>query len=438
MTDNELQFLFENGKGSVVDEYGRPEPMDYIVDEEQFRLETLSSHTQYLAQLALESETDTEAMQVEKELVKSRNDVKMRDISWKRAYTRYSDQDKVRFFKLLFEKCLSAAAAATQLGIHIRTAQKWAVQYEKDPDSIFIKRKKTGRPRILNDEHKKVILECIDENPSVVLDEVMKKLKQIFTELKVSKTTLFDFVKRHCNLSLKKARFQPIDRNSEEKIQERLDWIRKWDKTDMDFTRNCVFLDESAFHINLKRSMAWSKKGTPAVVTVPKTRATTTTILGAISAEGLIKCSLRLPQPPSNRKRKRGDGIGHISKGTVTGHYISFLKATMDEMDRYPHMKGHYLVMDNAPIHTSEDIAKYVESRGYRCAYLPPYSPELNPIEQFWSVVKSKVKRNKFLEKETLMTRISKASNSLRLNDFQGIVRHSYKCLDKCRNSQPL
>ena len=40
-----FQSLFENGKGSVVDKYGRPEPMDYIVDEEQFRLETLSSHT---------------------------------------------------------------------------------------------------------------------------------------------------------------------------------------------------------------------------------------------------------------------------------------------------------------------------------------------------------------------------------------------------------
>ena len=131
-------------------------------------------------------------------------------------------------------------------------------------------------------------------------------------------------------------------------------------KTDMDFTRNCVFLDESAFHINLKRSMAWSKKGTPAVVTVLKTRATTTAILGAISAEGLIKYSLRLLQPPSNKKRKRGDGIECVSKGTVTGHYVSFLKATIDEMDQYPHIKGHYLVMDNAPIHTSDNLAKYV------------------------------------------------------------------------------
>jgi transposase len=432
-----IQFLFENGKGSVVDEYGRPKPVDYIIDEEQFRLETLSSHTQYLSQLPLESEKRIDAMQVEKE-AKPNGDVIMRETSVKRNYTHYSDQDKVRFFKLLFERCLSAASAATQLGIHVRTAQKWAKQYEKDPDSIFEKRRKTGRPHILHDEHKKAILECIDENPSIVLDEVMKKLKQMFTELKVSKTTLFDFVKQHCNLSLKKARLQPKDRNSEEKIQERLDWIRKWEKTDMNFTRNCVFLDESAFHINLKRSMAWSKKGTPAVVTVPKTRATTTTILGAISAEGLIKCSLRLPQPPSNKKRKRGDGIERVSKGTVTGHYVTFLKATMDEMDQYPHMKGHYLVMDNAPIHTSEDIAKYVESRGYRCVYLPPYSPELNPIEQFWSVVKSKVKRNKFLEKETLMARITEASNSLKLSDFKGIVGYSHKCLNKCRNRQAL
>ncbi|KAG1173555.1 hypothetical protein G6F70_005774 [Rhizopus microsporus] len=139
------------------------------------------------------------------------------------------------------------------------------------------------------------------------------------------------------------------------------------------------------------RYMITIAKRLPAVVTVPKTRAQTTTILGAISASGLIKCSLRLPQPPA-KKRKREGYVGLTSTGTVTGHYFSFLKATMDEMDQYSHMKGHYLIMDNAPIHKSEDIAKYIISRGYRYAYLPSYSPELNPIEQFWSVVKSKLK----------------------------------------------
>lgn len=59
----------------------------------------------------------------------------MRKISVKRNYTRYSDQDRVIFFKLLFERCMSAAAAAKQLGIYVRTAQNWAEQYEKNPDS---------------------------------------------------------------------------------------------------------------------------------------------------------------------------------------------------------------------------------------------------------------------------------------------------------------
>ncbi|KAG0739997.1 hypothetical protein G6F16_009761 [Rhizopus arrhizus] len=171
-----IQCLYENGKGSVVDEYGRPEPMDYIVDEEQFCLETLSSHTHYLAQQPLEGDKATESMQVEED-VKPDTDAVMRETSIKRNYIRYSDQDKVRLFKLLFERCLSAAAAAKQFGIHVHIGQKWDVQYERNPNSIFEKRRKTGRPRILNEEHKKAILECIDENPSVVLNDVMKRLR---------------------------------------------------------------------------------------------------------------------------------------------------------------------------------------------------------------------------------------------------------------------
>jgi hypothetical protein len=118
--------------------------------------------------------------------------------------------------------------------------------------------------------------------------------------------------------------------------------------------------------------------------------------------------------------------------------YFSLLKATLDEMDRYPEMRGHYLVMDNAPTHSSTDIGKYINSRGYRYVYLPPYSPKLNPIEQFWSAVKSKMKQNKFLEKETLVARISEACNSLYLRDFEGFVSHSARCFGKCLNKERL
>ncbi|ORE05786.1 hypothetical protein BCV72DRAFT_330182 [Rhizopus microsporus var. microsporus] len=88
----------------------------------------------------------------------------------------------------------------------------------------------------------------------------MKRLLQKFQDLKISKSTVYNFVRTEYNLSLKKAQFQPVDRSSEEKIQERFDWVHKWKCTDMDFRTNRVLLDESVFHINLKRSMTWSKK----------------------------------------------------------------------------------------------------------------------------------------------------------------------------------
>lgn len=134
----------------------------------------------------------------------------------------------------------------------------------------------------------------------------------------------------------------------------------------MNFMTNYVFLDESAFDINMKRSRAWSTNGTRAIVTRPTTRANTTSILGVISASGLIAVGVKKPRSAKKRKAE-----GYFSSGTVTGHYISFLKMTLDEMDKYPHMKGHYIVMNNTSIHTHEYIKKYIEHRGYRCMYLP-------------------------------------------------------------------
>lgn len=62
----------------------------------------------------------------------------------------------------------------------------------------------------------------------------------------------------------------------------------------------------------------------------------------------------------------------------------------MDEMDCFPELKGHCIVMDNAPIHTAKEIDELITKRGYKSIYLPPYSPELNPIEQLWAIVKNK------------------------------------------------
>ncbi|KAG1150146.1 hypothetical protein G6F37_011268 [Rhizopus arrhizus] len=203
----------------------------------------------------------------------------------------------------------------------------------------------------------------------------------------------------------------------------------------MDYLENCVFVDESAFDINMRPPGGWSIKGTPAIVITPTTRAVSHTVLGAISAKYVVSMELRNPQEHTfkrlkidsgNRKRKAPSKPKKpASKGTVTGHYMNFIQKTMDEMDCIPEMKGYYIVMDNAPIHIPNEIDTMVTERGYKCIYLPPYSPELNPIEQFWSIVKNKVKRSQFQTKEDLLTRITEACNNVPPEHLRAFVQHS-------------
>ncbi|KAG1137510.1 hypothetical protein G6F38_011255 [Rhizopus arrhizus] len=152
---------------------------------------------------------------------------------------------------------------------------------------------------------------------------------------------------------------------------------------------------------------------------------------------GIIKISLRKPIPFSKKRKLAGDKKQQ-TKGTVTNHYVNFIKDILAEMDTFPEMKGHYLIMDNAPIHTSKIIGEMIEERGYKCICLPPYSSELNPIERFWAVVKSSVKREFILRKDTIPEIIADASNQVPQPPFEGFARYSVKRFDDCLASHPI
>lgn len=53
---------------------------------------------------------------------------------------------------------------------------------------------------------------------------------------------------------------------------------------------------------------------------------------------------------------------------------------------------GQVVVMDNATFHKSERTRSLIESAGCQLLFLPPYSPDLNPIEKYWAYFKSKVR----------------------------------------------
>ena len=58
---------------------------------------------------------------------------------------------------------------------------------------------------------------------------------------------------------------------------------------------------------------------------------------------------------------------------------------------------SHVVILDNAKSHEDEDAIFMIEATGAGVVFLPPYSPELNPIEHIWSQVKSNIRENHYI-----------------------------------------
>ncbi|KAG0874569.1 hypothetical protein G6F16_003693 [Rhizopus arrhizus] len=203
---------------------------------------------------------------------------------------------------------------------------------------------------------------------------------------------------------MKKLEKISVARNSEETLKKRKETILQWlaDK-EMDFENNCVFLDEAGFNLHMTRTRGWSKKGAPAKTTVPASKGTTITILGAISSAGVIDISLRKPIMVSGAKKRRVDGkvVTTTAKvGTRAEHYLNYLSNVMDVLGRN-NMGGFYLVMDHAPIHKP-------------------------------ATVKYGVKRKPFETGETHIPRIMDACSKVTKKDCQGWIHHSLGFFEKC------
>ncbi|OBZ91037.1 hypothetical protein A0J61_00923 [Choanephora cucurbitarum] len=151
----------------------------------------------------------------------------------------------------------------------------------------------------------------------------------------------------------------------------------------------------------MTRGRAWSKKAEPAIEEMPSTKAVSKTALGAVS--------LSMRKAAGATKRKAPEDRLNLPKGTTSNHFMQSVVDTMDIMDQFPEMRGYHIVMDNAPIHVHNNVDPILICRGYTSVYLPPYSPKLNPIEQFWKDLKDYIKGDNFKGNEALTSRMMDA-----------------------------
>src|SRR5215208_1392358 len=131
-----------------------------------------------------------------------------------------------------------------------------------------------------------------------------------------------------------------------------------------------VFVDEMGTNTSLSPLYAWSRRGERAFGSAPRNWGKNVTLLGSITRRGLGPCLA--VEGPTTRE--------------VFEAYLERVLA--------PALgPGRVVVMDNLSAHKGGRVKEIVQARGCELLYLPPYSPDFNPIEQAFSKIKGLLRR---------------------------------------------
>ena len=85
---------------------------------------------------------------------------------------------------------------------------------------------------------------------------------------------------------------------------------------------------------------------------------------------------------------------------------------------------GQVVLMDNLSAHKGGRVKEIVEGAGCELVYLPPYSPDLNPIEQAFSKVKGLLRRSEARTREALVEAMGRALDAVSAQDARGFFGH--------------
>ncbi|KAG1501326.1 hypothetical protein G6F53_011109 [Rhizopus delemar] len=302
---------------------------------------------------------------------------------------------------LVIEEGLSARKAGAIVGIVKRTAQNYVKTYEEDEEKRLPggKKQRVSWERKLQSHHTNFLCVCYEKNAQAVLWQARGALLEAFSEVQsITLSGLHRHLVLHASLTLKKLETIVSSRNTLGNLQIRRDRVLEWKSDEnMNWHKNCVFIDEAGFNMHIRRNFGRSKRGMPAKAVIPANRGITVSIIGAICEKEVIDLTLRKSKAVQkktnrNKKRKTQNDKAEVAEanariGTRSEHFIEFLIGVMVTLDQFD-MKGRYLIMHNAAIHKVTEVKDLIASRGYKVIYLPPYSPFLNPIELFWSKLK--------------------------------------------------
>ena len=162
-----------------------------------------------------------------------------------------------------------------------------------------------------------------------------------------------------------------------------------------------VFVDEAGATIAMTRERARAQRGKRVLGRVPRNRGQVTTMIGAICARGVV-------------------AMMTIEAATTTAVFLAFVTHVL-----VPELRpGDIVVLDNGGAHKPAVIKAAVEAAGATLLFVPPYSPELNPIEMCWSKMKGILRTAGARTRPALRKAIALAMAAVTPQDTANWVRH--------------
>jgi transposase len=165
--------------------------------------------------------------------------------------------------------------------------------------------------------------------------------------------------------------------------------------------KRLVFVDEMGTHTSLSALYAYAPKGQRAYVKVPRNHDANTTLLSSMSLEGM--------------------GPSLAVEGTTNQEvFEAYLERVLAPSLR----PGYIVVMDNLSAHKGDRVRELIEERGCDLIFLPPYSPDFNPIEEAFSKIKELLRKVEARGRGVLVEAIGKALDAISARDAKGFFEH--------------
>jgi len=162
-----------------------------------------------------------------------------------------------------------------------------------------------------------------------------------------------------------------------------------------------VFLDESGATTEMTRRYGRAPRGERVGEATPAGHWRTLTLLGALTLQGML-ASMTIESP---------------TDGDV---FLAFMEQVL-----CPRLQpGQVVILDNLGAHKVAGVRELVEARGARLLYLPPYSPDFNPIEQAWSKIKHQLRTAKARLLEILEQEAAEAISLITAENAIAWFRH--------------